>query len=158
MKRPRNAAAQFIDMEARATSDEEDDDDDELVHGASIDPMSTHTAQSKLDGFFDDPDVGLRIPWRNTETIDTNTAMNDKDSWANLVDALEKRYGRTNALHRIKSAYRPLESRSGMASALERIIASPSPDDYPLWRLRCKVGFHWCFPLYLMFVVFSRSV
>ena len=44
MKRQRlnDAAAQFIDMEARAADSDEEDEDDEIVHGASIDIISTY--------------------------------------------------------------------------------------------------------------------
>ena len=50
MKRRRNdAAAQFLDVEARAAdSDEEDEEDeeDDLIHGASID---SHTHSSSIE-------------------------------------------------------------------------------------------------------------
>ena len=76
-------------------------------------------------------------PWRHFANMDENS---DEAGWGDLVESLEKRYTTdSEGNHRHQ---RPFESHP-IAPSIEDIIRQmPTTDDYPLWRIRCKVSLH----------------
>ena len=69
-------------------------------------------------------------------------SLDRDESWDDLVALLEKRYAPT--LQRVAEGNRnghPLESHPAIAGSIDKITCLPTNDDYPLWRIRCKVFF-----------------
>jgi hypothetical protein len=61
-------------------------------------------------------------------------------SWGDLVASLEKRYTSARRVAEGNRNERPFEGHP-IASSIDRITRLPTNDDYPLWRVRCKVFF-----------------
>ena len=61
----------------------------------------------------------------------------EDSGWVDLVASLEKRYASRHRVDEGDRNERPLDST--VASSIEKITRLPTNDDYPLWRVRCKV-------------------
>ena len=73
----------------------------------------------------------------------TNFNDNSNDGWADLVADLEKRYGDTAQPYiPHESVQETLASHSTIVAVVDDVIRSPSSNDSPLWRVRCRVCFH----------------
>jgi hypothetical protein len=70
---------------------------------------------------------------------------NREEGWVDLVGLLEQRYasGTSGTTHSTAEGNhrneRSLESHPAIASAIDSITRLPTNDEYPLWRVRCKV-------------------
>ena len=84
-------------------------------------------------------------------TVDTNymhlaDALEDSHRQLGSVDlfaSIEERYGSgttPRVAGRNDSIERPLESHPIITTSLTNIMRMPTKDDYPLWRVRCKVN------------------
>jgi hypothetical protein len=64
----------------------------------------------------------------------------DEGGWGDLVASLEKRYASDSGIAEGNHGHeRPFDSHP-LASVIDNITRQlPSSDDYPLWRIRCKV-------------------
>jgi hypothetical protein len=64
----------------------------------------------------------------------------DEGGWGDLLASLEKRYASDSGIAEgTHTREQPLESHP-IASSIDNIVRQlPRTDDYPLWRIRCKV-------------------
>ena len=98
-----------------------------------LNSKSTVSLQQLLEGFIED-----------NPTLDTQYTPQRPDvdeggsSWGDLVASLEDRYASTRRVAEGDRNERPLEGHP-IASFIEKIARLPTNDDYPLWRVRCKV-------------------
>jgi len=84
-----------------------------------LNSKSTVSLQQLLEGFIEDN------PTLDTQYTPQRPDVNEGgSSWGNLVASLEDRYAST---HRVAEGF------------IEKIARLPTNDDYPLWRVRCKV-------------------
>ena len=139
MKRAHN---QFLDLEAGGSgndseSDEGEDDGTSACSGPS--PYRTHFL-----GFIQDANIESDTPQRRFAVMDDNS--NREGNWVDMtIASLVERYGPKP--HEViggntSELEQPLASHSdALASAIDRITRWPTIDDYPLWRVRCKVIF-----------------
>jgi hypothetical protein len=67
----------------------------------------------------------------------------NQGGWSNLVSALEERFasekGTTHGAAEGNIRGDQLARHLGNAAFIENITRLPTGDDYPLWRVRCKV-------------------
>jgi ribosomal protein L24 len=90
--------------------------------------------QRLLEGFIqDDAPIDTQYP---PQMHSTDV---DEGGWIDLVASLEERYASTHRVGEGDRNERPLESHSTIASSIDKITRLPTNDDYPLWRVRCKV-------------------
>jgi len=88
--------------------------------------------QQLLEGFFEDN------PTLNTQYTPQRPDVDEGgSSWGDLVASLEDRYSSTRRVAEGDRNERPLNPT--VASSIEKITRLPTNDDYPLWRVRCKV-------------------
>ena len=99
-----------------------------------LNSKSTVSLQQLLEGFIEDN------PTLDTQYTPQRPDVNEGgSSWGNLVASLEDRYASTHRVAEGDRNERPLESHPTIASSIDKIIRLPTNDDYPLWRVRCKV-------------------
>jgi hypothetical protein len=97
--------------------------------------------QAHLGGFVEDEPVlnPHYPPWRQVYK-----PLDREDGWQDLVASLGERYasGSKTIPHIIEdndSNERPLNP--ALVASIEKIIRLPTHDDYPFWRIRCKVTY-----------------
>jgi hypothetical protein len=63
-------------------------------------------------------------------------------SWSNLVSSLEERFASGSEKIHGTAEHRNdhLASHPVIAAAIDSATRLPTEDDYPLWRIRCKVA------------------
>jgi hypothetical protein len=95
-----------------------------------------------LEGFFEDDAVVRTIPAgvRLSGDIDENS---NQGGWTNLVASIEERYalgsGPTHPIAEGNHREGHLDIEPAIVAAVDNITRRPTDDDYPLWRVRCKV-------------------
>lgn len=82
-------------------------------------------------------------PWRDFADVDENS---NQGGWSDLVSSLEERFAsgseNTNGTkegHGSDHMDNYLARYPALAAAIDNITCLPTQDDYPLWRVRCKV-------------------
>jgi len=77
------------------------------------------------------------VPWRQVDK-----PSDREGGWRDLVASLGERYasGSKTRQHAVEDE-RPLDP--ALVSSIENITRLPTHDDYPFWRVRCKVT-GWC--------------
>lgn len=63
--------------------------------------------------------------------------ISNQRSWSNLVNSLEERFASGNGTTHGTT----LASHPAITASIDNITCLPTEDDYPLWRVRCKVTF-----------------
>jgi hypothetical protein len=140
MKRAR-ADCRFVDLEARE-ADEEDEDEGEgedMDHRASaqIQVYIIPSYSELLGGFLEDDTVVGTIPAGVSLSGDIDENSN-REGWTGLVASIKERYAPgSGPTHRIAEG--DLDIEPAIAAAVHNITCQPTDDDYPLWRVRCKV-------------------
>ncbi len=100
-------------------------------------------------------------PWKHFFNTDIDT--NEDRGWSRLIDSLNERYGPRDKSPRIvgdsPAVRRPLDMHPGMTSVLDNSSRSATVDDYPLWRVCCKVSLVVVLVVYLtfLFIYYSSS-
>jgi hypothetical protein len=134
MKRARDKFVdQFFDLEATVGDRDEEEDESDGDNGTSAQFSTMTLPLKRLLGFIqDDPIIDTQddAPQRHSTEVEDS-------GWVDLVASLEKRYASSHRVDEGDRNERPLDST--VASSIEKITRLPSNDDYPLWRVRCKV-------------------
>jgi len=132
-----NFVDRFFDLEAREGDRDEEDDNEDDTDGMTVCLLiSKFTLLQQLsEGFIqDDPTIDTQYtPQRHS--VDVNV---DEGRWVDLVESLEERYSSTHHVAQGDRDERRLVSHP-IAGTIEQITRLPTNDDYPLWRVRCKV-------------------
>lgn len=88
-----------------------------------------------LDDFIEETTVDSQhTPWRHFEATDGT-----QDFIAALEERVSSGKGTTERFAESNRKERPLESEPAITSSIDIITRLPTHDDYPLWRVRCKV-------------------
>lgn len=90
---------------------------------------------------FEPTDETLYTPWRHFEELDENS---NEGGWSDLVASLEERFvsGSRTTQNIADSNHRDEPPDPIIAACIDNITRLPTKDDYPLWRVRCKVTRH----------------
>jgi len=90
-----------------------------------------------VDEFLEDRVVDHEyVPWKCFSDVDMEE---NSDSWGDILASLEQRYTREAPSTSGRGPRREvLESDSTIATTIN-IMRSPTINDTPLWRVRCKV-------------------
>ena len=87
-----------------------------------------------------------------------NTENPDEGGWGDLVASLEKRYASDSQIAKGNNTHQqPFESHPIIPSIDNIIRQLPSMDDYPLWRIRCKVTLQLHLSTYLTYSLSSQA-
>lgn len=98
-----------------------------------LNSKSTMSLQRLLEGFIqNDAPINTQYPPQMHST-------HMDRGWIDLVASLEERYASTHRVAKGDRNGRRLESHPTIASSIDKITRLPTNDDYPLWRIRCKV-------------------
>ena len=97
-----------------------------------------------LEGFIEDePFIESDTPQRRFAAMGENS--NREGGWVDVtIASLMERYGPKHheaIAGDTSELEQPLASNSAFASTIDKIARWPTNDDYPLWRVRCKVFF-----------------
>jgi hypothetical protein len=125
---------QFFDIKATVgdRDEEEDEDENDGDDGMSAQFFTVPVPLQWLLGFVqDDPIIDTQYdPQRHSVEAEDG-------GWVDLVVSLEKRYASTHCVAEGDRNERPLDPT--IASFIDKNTRLPTNDDYPLWRVRCKV-------------------
>jgi hypothetical protein len=141
MSLTRDDFRRLLDIEATVDDgdEDEDEDSDEEDHGTFAE-ISYYLAYSYQSGDFIEDEAILETqstPWRHLTNTDENLG---EGGWGDLLASLEKRYGSDNRIAEGAHRHERLIESHPIASSIDNIIWQlPRTDDYPLWRIRCKV-------------------
>ena len=145
VKKKRTIVNRFLDIEvAVGESDEDeeeeveegvdegvDEDEDEIEGGDGMELARIFMLSLLIQQFIEAETIDTRhTPWKDV-------VENEDGGWGHFVAALEDRYsGDANTR---RSVERLLANDPVIAASVDKISRSPTMDDYPLWRLQCKV-------------------
>ena len=134
MKRARDKFVdQFFDLEATVGDRDEEEDESDGDDGTSAQFSTVTVSLKQLLGFIqDNPIIDTQddAPQRHSLEVEDS-------GWVELVASLEKCYASRHCVDEGDRNERPLDPT--IASSIEKITRLPTNDDYPLWRVRCKV-------------------
>jgi hypothetical protein len=138
MKIAHDSVNPFLDLEATVGDEEEEEEEEEEENDGASAGVKDYKCPSLqwhlLGGFIDDEPIKPHyVPLRQMD----NTL--DQDDRHDLVASLAERYtsGSKTIPQENDRNERPLDPV--LVSTIENITRLPTDDDYPFWRVRCKV-------------------
>jgi hypothetical protein len=142
---------QFLDVEALVDDFDDEDEDDSTRRHQSIHYLPANSNKGVDDLIDDEIPVDNQAeytPWTSFAGQDGN-----EGSWDDFLASLERRFSSDSRPARGTAAgpptlENPLATHPAIASTMDNIYRLPRKDDYPLWRVRCKVILHRRFFVY----------
>ena len=142
MKRADKDGCRFVDLEARVgdSDEDEEDEEDEEDQGTSARSQVYWIVTyygSQLAFFEVELTDESKVQYTHWRDINENS---NQLGWSHLVSSLEERFSSgSGATNRDIHRNNPLASNPAIVASIDNISRLPTANDYPLWRVRCKV-------------------
>lgn len=127
----------FLDIEATVDAGDDEEEGEDEDEDGMFEFESTIFLTWCRSGDFIENELTLETQytsWRHVANMDENS---DEGGWGDLVASIEKRYALDSGI--AERNHNTFESHP-IAPSIDNIIQQlPHVDDYPSWRIRCKV-------------------
>lgn len=160
-RRYQDPVRRFVDLEAQVDDEDEGEDEDEdLLDSMELMIMDYNSAlqSSNIDDFIDDRDINTRpggsgsgsgpppdhVSWREFESGHSSAYNEIIQRWEQRATPDEPSRAGGSSKSTLEDTIRHQESPALHVSnplSTTRTSETPTEDDYPLWRIRCRVSF-----------------